>query len=363
MFESVTLKHTTLKNRLVMAPMTTWASQDDYSVSEEELAYYGLRNAGVGLVITGCAHVQSNGIGFTNEFSVDSDDFLPGLRALAKTIKANGAKAILQINHAGNKALPFLTDDVVSSSPVETPKTAFVDSLIPRELTDSEIVEVIKAFGQATRRAIEAGFDGVEIHGAHGFLIQNFLSPYFNKRNDRWGGSLENRMRFALELVKEIRQTIKQSGNVEFILGYRLSPDEPMEAGLKVADTLVLAERLAEAGVDYLHLSLVEAGTSKPDGFDKTYVSLFAEKVAGKLTLMTTGAIQSKAAIEQALAEGADLVGIGHTLVTDPDFVEKIATNSPVKLSISKAHVDELQLPPKMWTTIQAMGDWFTIEE
>lgn len=363
MFDSITIQNVKLKNRLVMAPITTWSSNDDYSVSDEELAFFGLRNKGVGMIITGSARVMPNGIGFTNEFSVDSDKFLPGLSAQASRIQEHGAKAILQIYHAGNKALPFLTNDVVSSSPVKTEETELVDGVVPRELTDSEIVEVIKAFGEATRRAIKAGFDGVEIHGAHGFLIQNFLSPFSNKRSDRWGGSLENRLHFPLAIVEEIQKTIDQYATKNFILGYRISPDEPMEGGLQVADTLVLAQRLSQMGVGYIHLSLEDAGVSKPVGIDQTYVALFAEKIAGKSRLMATGSVQSKAGIEQVLAEGADLVGIGRALVSDPQFVEKIKANQPVNLSISKTHAAQLQLPEKMMSAIQSMGNWFEFED
>lgn len=252
---------------------------------------------------------------------------------------------------------------MVSSSAVKSEETELVDCVVPRELTDSEIVEVIKAFGEATRRAIEAGFDGVEIHGAHGYLIQNFLSPFSNKRSDRWGGSLENRLRFPLAIVEEIQKTIDQYATKDFILGYRISPDEPMEGGLQVADTLVLAQRLSQMGVGYIHLSLEDAGVSKPVGIDQTYVALFAEKIAGKSRLMATGSVQSKAGIEQVLAEGADLVGIGRALVSDPQFVEKIKANQPVNLSISKTHAAQLQLPEKMMSAIQSMGNWFEFED
>ncbi|WP_460151706.1 oxidoreductase, partial [Priestia megaterium] len=136
------------------------------------------------LVITGCTHVTPNGIGFTNEFAAYDDTFMPGLRKLAEAAKSGGAPAILQIFHAGNKALPDLipNGEVVSSSAVETEATGFAPSVLPRELSHEEILDIIHAFAETTRRAIEAGFDGVELHGAHGFLMQNFFSPFFNRR-------------------------------------------------------------------------------------------------------------------------------------------------------------------------------------
>lgn len=139
---------------------------------------------GVGLVITGCTHVLPNGIGFTHEFAAYNDSFIPSLKKLADAAKSGGAPAILQLFHAGDKAIAELVPngEVVSPSGV-----ALTEAVSPRELKHEEILEIIHAFGEATRRAIEAGFDGVELHGAHGFLLQSFLSPFFNKRQDEWG--------------------------------------------------------------------------------------------------------------------------------------------------------------------------------
>ncbi|PIO86174.1 hypothetical protein BSQ37_09780 [Pediococcus damnosus] len=166
----------TLQNHIVMSPMTTWSSNEDQTVSDAEIKYYGARAKSAGMVITGSSHVQENGVGFANELGVYDDRFVPGLTKLATAIKAGGARAVLQLNHAGDKALPqFISNhDVVSSSAVSALQTAFAPAQTPRALTESEILQVIHDFGFATKRAIKAGFDGVEIHGAHGFLIQNF---------------------------------------------------------------------------------------------------------------------------------------------------------------------------------------------
>ena len=195
--------HITVRNRVTMSPMTTWSGSDDFQITEEEEAYYRLRVQGVGLVITGCAQVTANGIGFTHEFSAADDSFVPSLKRLADAAKSGGAPAILQLFHAGNKALPHLIPggEVVSSSAVLTAATPFQAPLTPRALTGDEVVDLVKACGEAARRGIEAGFDGIEVHGAHGFLLQNFLSPATNVRTDEWGGSMENRMRFSLAVV------------------------------------------------------------------------------------------------------------------------------------------------------------------
>lgn len=355
-------KKVALKNRIAMAPMTTWSSNDDYTVSDQEVAYYQARNQGVGLVITGSTHVQENGIAFTHEFAGYDDSYMESLEKLAKAVKSNGALAILQLNHGGNKALPDLAGDVVSASAVPTQATPFAPSLTPRALSYEEIEKVIKDFGQAARRAIETGFDGVEIHGAHGFLVQQFLSPYFNRREDMWGGNLENRMRFALEVVKEIKQVIAAANKSDFILGYRISPDESIEGGLTIADTLALTDELLHLGIDYLHTSLYQADEQLvPDG-KETYVERFAKRIDGRISLMAAGSIQTKEQADKVLSHGADLVAVGHALVTDPLWVEKVTSGEGLHLTIKRSQLETLTLPDLLWRQIEAMGDWFNIE-
>jgi 2,4-dienoyl-CoA reductase-like NADH-dependent reductase (Old Yellow Enzyme family) len=244
-----------LRNRIVMAPMTTWAGNDDGTVSDEEEAYYRLRVKDVGLVITGCSHVQENGIGFTGEFAAYDDKFIPSLKRLAAAAKSGGAPAILQIFHAGVKTRPDLVSDIVAASAVPGDVRPSAPSVTPRALADEEVEDVVHAFGEATRRAIEAGFDGIELHGAHGFLLQNFLSPHFNRRTDRWGGSLESRMRFPLAVVEAVRKTIADHATRPFVLGYRITLDEPHEDGLRIAESLALVDRLTDGRIDYLHVS------------------------------------------------------------------------------------------------------------
>jgi len=370
LFESLTFKKgVTLKNRIVMAPMTTWSSNDDYTISDEEVQYYKRRVNGVGLVITGCTHVQPNGIGFTNEFAAYDDTFIPSLRKLADAAKSGGAPAILQVFHAGNKALPSLTPggEVVSSSAVETEASAFAPSVLPRELSHDEILEVIHAFGETTRRAIEAGFDGVEIHGAHGFLLQNFFSPFYNRRKDEWGGSLENRLRFPLAVVQEMKDVIKKYATKPFILGYRISPDEHQEGGLRMMDTYELIDRLIQADVDYVHASLGNTLSSKPvDSRDeKTHLELIIEHVNGRVPLIAAGSMVTAGDVKMTLDKGLSLAAIGHTLIMNPDWVEKVQNGkeSEIQTAIKASKISELELPEKLWGVIQASGPWFNIEE
>ncbi|CAI3133968.1 NADH-dependent flavin oxidoreductase [Acinetobacter baumannii] len=359
-----------LRNRIIMAPMTTWSANQDGSVSEQELNYIRQRVNGVGLVITGCTHVQENGIGFTNEFAAFDDRFIVSLKELAQAAKSGGAPAILQIFHAGNKAIPDLIPnaDVVSASALKTPTGSFIDSqMTTRALSHEEILEVIHAFGETTRRAIEAGFDGIELHGAHGFLIQNFFSPLFNQREDEWGGSLEKRMHFPLEIVKEVKRVIKQYSKRPFALGYRISVEEYEENGLRIGDSLQLIDRLIESGIDYLHVSLTDILNGKPiDSVDeKLTIQTVIAHVNQRVPLISAGKIRTPYQAEEALALGLPLVAIGKALVMNPDWVELAANHQNDKISteLENEKNPELHIPDHLWHEIKIRKGWFPIRQ
>jgi 2,4-dienoyl-CoA reductase-like NADH-dependent reductase (Old Yellow Enzyme family) len=356
-----------LRNRIVMAPMTTWAGNDDGTVSAEEEAYYRLRVKDVGLVITGCTHVQENGIGFTGEFAAYDDKFIPSLKRLAAAAKSGGAPAILQIFHAGVKTHPDLVSDIVAASAVPGDVGPFAPSVTPRALADEEIEEVVHAFGEATRRAIEAGFDGVELHGAHGFLLQNFFSPYFNRRSDHWGGSLEKRMRFPLAVVDAVRKVIAEKAERPFVLGYRISLDEPNQGGLRIGDSLRLVDRLIEARIDYLHVSLGNALDAKPIGGEHgpTILTLMRDHIAGRIPLIAAGHIRTPEQAEQAIAAGLSLVAIGQGLVMNPDWAAFARDNASgaVALELAASDVARLAIPPKLWAVIEATKGWFKVRQ
>ena len=359
-----------LRNRIIMAPMTTWSANPDGTVSEQELNYIRQRVNSVGLVITGCTHVQENGIGFTNEFAAFDDRFIPSLKKLAQAAKSGGAPAILQIFHAGNKAIPDLipNTDVISASALKTPTGSFVDSqMMSRALSHDEILKVIHAFGETTRRAIEAGFDGVELHGAHGFLIQNFFSPLFNQRQDEWGGSLEKRMRFPLEIVKEVKRVIKQHAKKPFALGYRISVEEYDENGLRIGNSLQLIDCLIDSGIDYLHISLTDILNSKPvDSVDeKLTIQRVIEHVNYRVPFISAGKIRTPHQALQALAFGLPLVAIGKALVMNPDWVELTANDQADQISteLELEKDPELHIPDHLWHEIKIRKGWFPIRQ
>lgn len=354
-----------LRNRIAMAPMTTWAANEDGTVSDEEEAYYRQRVKDAGLVITGCTHVQENGRGFTGEFAAYDDRFIPSLRKLATAAQSGGAPAILQIFHAGGKTLPTLVADMVAASAIASLASPALPPVRPRALMDHEIIGVIEAFAATTRRAIAAGFDGVELHGAHAFLIQNFFSPYSNRRDDRWGGSLEKRMRFPLAVVAAVKEAIEQHAVKPFALGYRISVEESVEGGLQLADSLQLIDHLIEAGVSYIHASLGSALNQKPetDEADKSILSILNDHIGDRVPLVAAGRIKTPDQAAQALEMGLSVAAVGQGLVINPDWVALARANrdGEIHLAISADEALGVGIPPKLWAAIEAAPGWFDI--
>lgn len=360
----------TLRNHVIMAPMTTWSANDDGTVSDEEISYYRNRTQGVGLVLTGCTHVAANGIGFTGEFASYDDRFTPSLRRLADAAKSGGAPAVLQIFHAGNKAEASLVPngEVVSASSVPVAAGPFnPGGIIPRPLSHDEILDVIADFGAATRRAIDAGFDGIELHGAHGFLLQNFFSPLYNKRDDEWGGSPENRMRFPLAVVREVHRVIREFADRPFLLGYRISPEESEKGGLRVGDAYRLIDRLIETGVDYVHASLSNVLEAKPvdDAGEHTIAELIATHVAGRVPMIAAGQIRTPEQAARGLDLGLSLVAIGQGLVINPNWVELSTSGQEdrIEVEVKTSNVSDIELPAKLWGVIQAATGWFKVND
>ncbi|MBF4483403.1 NADH-dependent flavin oxidoreductase [Flavobacterium sp. CSZ] len=359
-----------LKNRIVMSPMTTWASNEDFTISDEEVEYYKKRVNGVGLVITGCTHVTANGIGFTHEFAGYDDTFLPSLKKLANAAKSGGAPAILQIFHAGNKAIPGLipNGEVVSASAVSSgPIVLFEKENLPKELSENEILEIIKAFAETTRRAIEAGFDGVEIHGAHGFLLQNFISPFFNNRNDQWGGSLENRLRLSLEILRAVKSIISKYADRPFLIGYRISPEEFPQQTYGLPDTFILMDRLIEEKIDYLHFSLLDAVNQKAidSEFSSEPISVVLNNyVNNRVPVLVAGGITTPAMADQVVEYGVSMAAIGRTLIVNPDWVELTQNGEEEKITsiLKLATVQEKKIPSKLMTIFEKLEGWVEVE-
>ena len=359
-----------LRNRIVMAPMTTWSANPDGTISEQELEFYKRRSQNVGLVITGCTYVTPSGIGFTHEFAAYDDRFINSLEKLAAAAKSGGAPAILQIFHAGNKAIPELVpnNDVISASASSVKSCDFMKRVVQsREMTENEIQETIRAFGDVTKRAIKAGFDGVELHGAHGFLLQNFFSPLFNQRNDRWGGDLEGRMRFPLAVLQEVKNVVYEYATKPFAIGYRISPEESATGGLRIEDTYKLLDRLISSGIAYIHTSLVSINDSypveSPNG--PRTIELILNHIAGRVPVIAAGKIRTPSQAQEAISTGLPLVAIGKGLVINPEWVTlaESGRDHEIQTTLNPQLVHELTIPDKLWDQIQTSKGtgWFPL--
>ncbi|MDR7000270.1 NADH-dependent flavin oxidoreductase [Neobacillus niacini] len=351
-----------LKNRIVMAPMTNFSSNPDGTVTEAEVKYYARRSAGVGMVITACTYVTENGKGFNGEFGADTDDLIPSLKQLATGIKEQGAKAILQIFHGGREVPPALipNGDVVSASSVPAEGQG---KHVPRELSEQEVKSLIHNFGEATRRGIEAGFDGIEIHGANGYLIQQFFSPHSNLREDRWGGSTEKRLAFPLTVVEEVKKVVAANAKSSFIVGYRFSPEEPTTSGITMADTLILIDALADNELDYLHVSLNDFWSTPRRGIDDTRprIEIIKEKVGDRVPVIGVGSLFTADDVLKAFQTGVPLIALGREIIIEPDWVQKVQEGKEAEIvtKIDKDKQQELVVPDPLWQAIVNSPGWF----
>lgn len=336
-----------LQNRIVMAPVTTQSSFFDGTVSNDEVKFYQMRS-GVGMIIAEVANINKEGKGFEGELSVAEDRFIPGLSKLANAIHLKGSKAVLQIFDAGRKTSRQILRGIQPRSASAVAPHRNPDE-VPRELTDDEIEQVIADFGAATLRAVKAGFDGVEIHGANTYLLQQFFSPHSNRRTDKWGGNIEKRMNFIKAVIAEVRRVVAKYAPVDFIVGYRFSPEELSNPGIRIADTLKLVEMLSEQPIDYLHSSMGDRKRTsllnKDDQEELNHKILTV--IDGRKPLIEVGSVQTPTDAEMALNEGATLVAMGRELLREPNWVEKVrlGDEKSIRYMISPADMDLLGLP------------------
>ncbi len=355
-----------VKNRIMVAPMTHYSSEENGEVSERELAYYKERSGGVGTFITACAYVIKGGKGFPGQFSIDDDQFLPGLKKLAQTIQSNGTKAIIQIYHGGRQSPPQLLPDQqpVSASAIASERDG---AIVPRAMTEDEINKTIQAFGDATRRAIEAGFDGVEIHGANTYLLQQFFSPHSNRREDQWGGSLDNRMKFPLAIVDSVKKAIQEHAKSPFIIGYRISPEEGSNPGIQLEDTLQLVDKLADQGLDYLHVSVNHFWNGSFREEDKTQSRIIKvhEKIGNRTPVVGVGSLHTPDEVVEALETGVPFVALGRELLMEPKWIEKVQAGGEdqIRKTLSRHAQEELVIPDPLWDRLMNVKGWLPVED
>jgi 2,4-dienoyl-CoA reductase-like NADH-dependent reductase (Old Yellow Enzyme family) len=348
LFQPLAFRHgPTMKNRFMLAPLTNLQSHPDGTLSEDEFRWLTMRaKGGFGLTMTCAAHVQRQGQGFPGQLGVFSDDHLEGLTRLAAAIKAEGSVAALQMHHAGMRS----PKDLIGQAPVCPSDDEETGA---RALSTEEVEQLVEDFVAAAQRAERAGFDGVEIHGAHGYVLAQFLSPTINRREDRYGGSLENRARVIVEIIDGVRARCRP----DFQLGLRLSPER---FGLKLAEIReVAAEILAQGKIDYLDMSLWDVRKEPTEEAHKgrTLMSCFTELPRGEVRLGVAGKVTTPAIAADMLAQGADYVLIGRAAILHHDFPERARDPAfqPAALPVTAEYLADQGLGPAF---VKYMNTW-----
>jgi 2,4-dienoyl-CoA reductase-like NADH-dependent reductase (Old Yellow Enzyme family)/thioredoxin reductase len=321
----ITIKNMNLANRVVMPPMGTNLGNPDGTVSEANVAYLRRRaRGGPGLLITEISAIHPSGMVIPSELGSYDDRFIPGLKKMADVIHEAGGKAAMQLHHGGRECFLLLKEGkAVAPSPIRS----LVYGMTPREMTRDEIREMISAFGSAAFRAKEAGFDAVEVHGAHGYLLTQFLSALSNQRADEYGGSPANRSRFIIEVLREVRRRVGE----DFPVSLRLSVEEFIKGGYTPEDLQPILPEFVKAGADIIHASLgthgspggvTSASPEYPPGFNVERAKKM--KAAVSVPVIAVGRFSDPRPADEAVARGeADLVAFGRQFLADPDFLVK----------------------------------------
>ncbi len=325
LFSSLKIGNLELKNRIVLLSMQLGYAEGGFATDAFIRFYEERARGGVGLLIAGGAHIHPHGTGGVNFLAIDDDKFIPDLKKLTEAIRSAGSKSCLQLLHSGRYAFSILTgEQPVSASEVQSPLSGDV----PRALTVQEIKGMVTLFSDGARRAKEAGFDAVEICGSTGYLVSQFLSSFTNRRTDEYGGSLENRTRFAKEIVRSVKQALGEDYPVVF----RLSFDDYVEGGTGLDETRPIARALEEAGVDLLdmqvgwHEAKVPTSAMLVPRAAFTYLARAIRKEVS-IPVIVTNRINDPLLAEELLQDGtADLIGMARALIADPELPNKAMT-------------------------------------
>ena len=336
--------------------MTNVQSNVDGSLGEDEYQWLISRaRAGFGTIITCAAHVTEDGQGWQGELGIFNDRLLPGLTRLSKGIRDAGSLAIVQLYHGGMRAPEDVTGKQPFSASAQAIKKRDGSEMLIREATTEDIQRVITAFGEAAQRAYKAGFDGVELHGAHGYLLSQFLSTVYNQREDAWGGSMEKRFRFILSCLSAVRRNVPES----FIVGVRISPESRGFAeGIDLNESLALTHYLSHSGADYIHVSIWDAfkkADHDPEG--PTIIEHFRDVIPKDVVMMVAGELRTKADLTRAMDEGADMLAIGKAAIGDTDWPEKVRSEDyvPAPPPYTEEHLKKQHLGPAF---IEYMKRW-----
>ncbi len=330
-FEKTTINNLELPNRLIRS--ATWSGVCDKkgAVTDKAIDFYGaLAEGGIGLITTGFQYVMPNGIGMPYGMGNYGDDLLTGLTRLAKAIHSHDGKVIAQLVHTGSKAIPELfpeEGELWGASAIPDPVTGNT----PKEMTQSDIVKSIQAYAAAASRAQAAGFDGVQLHGAHGYGINQFLSGFFNRRTDEYGGNMTKRYRFLGEVLEAVRSAVGR----DYLISIKLSGNDFFDEGLTAEESLYVARRLEEDGIDCIEVSagskasangMIPSRTKILKDKDEAYLSVLAAafKRTVSVPIITVGGIRSPEVISTILSEGvADYVAMCRPFIREPDLANR----------------------------------------
>lgn len=321
LLQPLTIKNITLQNRLIMPPLATEKSSAEGKVSKALLDFYKEKSEGglVSLFIIEHSYVRKDGKASAYQLSVAENSDVSGLKELSAAIHRNGSKAVMQINHAGSAA----SADITGSQPVGPSAAANPrKGGTPRALTQQEISGIVTAFADAARRVKEAGFDGVEIHSAHGYLLNQFYSPLTNKRVDAYGGDVFGRIQIHLEVIAAARKAVGE----DYPILLRLGASDYAQGGSTIMDSQAAAKAFEQAGVNVIDVSGGFCGYTVPgnDGYGYFSPLSFAIKEAIALPVILTGGITKAQEAEDLLLRGAaDLIGVGRAILKDSQWAKK----------------------------------------
>lgn len=304
------------RNRVWLAPLTNKSSNADGTLSDDELRFLRMRaEGGFGIVETCASHVAKDGQAWPGQLACFDDAHLPGLTRLAGAIASAGAIGLVQLFHGGVRADTALTGERTwSASEFTEDKPGFVP---PRAATEGDLARVLDQFTAAAKRAEKAGFAGVELHGAHGYLLSQFLSATMNVRTDAWGGDLAGRAR----LIREAMRRVRAATNAKFLVGVRLSPEDFGQArGLDLDETIQVAKWLAEDGASFVHLSLWTAEKNTKKYPEKHALPLFREALPREVPIVAAGSIWTARDAAAILDKGADAIALGKAAILNPDW-------------------------------------------
>ena len=369
LFEKYTLNNNVeVPGLLAIAPITLLGSNPDGTISQEERDYLNERAKNTGLYILGATAVSQDGIAFQNQPRAFSENDIPSLSERAKIIKEQGALAINQIFHGGYLADPkysgkdvYVVSNEINYRRPDEAKKANVD--IKKQLGNKDIERIINDFAYATELSIKAGFDGIEIHGANNYLLQQFYSGYYNIRNDEWGGSLEKRIRFPLEVVDACCKIREKYNKPEFIIGYRLSPEEPFENGITMTETLALVKALTLKPIQYIHVSQSNyfKKARRGEGIGIERLKLIHKETNGKVALIGVGQLYSHKDFNKALkSEFSDLIAAGRASMMNKNLATLLKEEKyeDINLILDPIHPEKYSIPNILWGLCLKGLDW-----